>query len=144
MRTCDNSGLLPGFSRLTLFINGNCMEPVISDGEQVIAVRKSIYFPGDIVVFRNTRQQLVCHRLLGYLFHAWHWKAITQADNVVQRDGLLSRGNIIGKVIQVGHEPLRVPLRHRLTALWHLMALASRVLWSRVRQPATRFGRKRR
>ena len=73
-------GPLGGGSALTV-ISGNSMEPTMSQGDAVLALRHSSYNPGDIVVYRipdgPATGRHVIHRLVERTPDGW----VTQGDN---------------------------------------------------------------
>ena len=76
MRSPPLSGKLPQTDALTVRISGQCMTPVVKDGDEVYCDKRRFYLPGDLVVFRNGIGQLACHRFLAYVRHGGAWKAI--------------------------------------------------------------------
>lgn len=106
------TGLIQDFLRaqeaLTAQVTGDCMAPVIPNGSLVSIRRRNYYSPGDIVAFCDSKGQLVCHRFLGYARSRGCWKVITKADNAQSRDGLEDTDSVLGRVVGVNQQPLKI------------------------------------
>jgi signal peptidase len=118
---------LVGLSLLTLVIltllgyitlavvEGNSMEPTLQTGDLVIVLKRvatSDVSVGDVVVYRRG-STLIIHRVVmieGSTF-------ITKGDNNWVVDPPVNSEALIGKVLEIGGRPLKVPLVGYLTLL---------------------------
>lgn len=97
---------------LTININGPCMGDSLPDGCDVTIIRKSLYWPGDIIILGRRDGQLFGHRFLGYVLGRRGWKAITIADSETLPDATTPADRILGKVVRIdGEIPPRQPLQ---------------------------------
>jgi hypothetical protein len=90
-------------------IRGNCMAPILKNGDSVQVRRQKTYMRGDILAVRLGNGVLVSHRLLG----RYRWKGrnhfMTRSDNGDLPDCSVTYGSIMGKVIASGSgQPLPV------------------------------------
>jgi len=113
----------------TLRIRGGCMQPLIIDRARVTVKRQAVYLPGDVVAYQNGIGQFVCHRFLGYVLWRNGWRAMTRTDNAPQADALIQPGCLLGKVIVVEQQPLKVPFGARAQAAWKFLQAVSRRLF---------------
>ncbi len=93
---------------LNIRVSGNCMEPVLEDGQQVRIRRKGRYLPGDILVFVDSKERLMAHRLLGSFRRQGQLRHVTRADNGDRADQSIAADQVLGAVM------LKVPLHQRL------------------------------
>lgn len=107
---------------LTLTVRGACMEPWLSDGERVAVRRRRVYWPGDVVAFRDRRGRLVVHRLLGWRPARGGWRFHTQADAAPRADSSVPSTRLVGRV------RVAVPWSQRLRAVGRLAALTAGLL----------------
>lgn len=105
--------------RVTLRVQGECMEPRISTSESVAVHKRRLYLPGDVIVFLTPAGDLAVHRVLGYRGR----RLVTQGDHCVAHDAPVARDAIIGAV-----DGLRVPLRERAAALARFARIVARRL----------------
>jgi hypothetical protein len=115
---------------LTLTINGLCMGDNLPDGSQATIIRKTFYWPGDIVVLSRSSHQLFSHRFLGYLPGRTGWKAITMADSETLPDAPAPVGRMLGKVVRVNGESTRFPAWYRLTALMSFFRVIPGIIYT--------------
>ena len=80
-------------------IRGDCMAPLLNDGDRVMIKKSHFYIPGDILVYCNSSGALISHRMLGYYFWKGEWRLLTKADKVFQQDCGVSANRILGKVL---------------------------------------------
>lgn len=103
--------------RLPLRVVGDCMLPILADGQVVEVEPASCYLPGDVVVIRRpSTGQLLVHRILGYRPSAWRWELVVQGDGCATHDGAVLPEHVIGKVCAVDgsrNQPL-VSVRDRV------------------------------
>lgn len=83
---------------------GNCMEPVIKNGDVVRVYEKSAreISIGDIVLFFDNKENTVIHRVIGIQSYRGKSSFLTKGDNFNVSDGLIPENRIIGVV-----EPVR-------------------------------------
>ena len=81
-------------------ICGDCMEPLLSDGERVMIRKSRFYKPGDILVYCDASGDLIAHRMLGYYYWKGEWRLLIKADNALQPDGGVPTAHILGKVLE--------------------------------------------
>jgi signal peptidase I len=91
-------------------IRGDCMAPLLNDGDRVMIKRSRYYMPGDILVYCNSSGDLISHRMLGYYFWKGEWRLLIKADNVLKPDGGVAAHHVLGKV-QSSHPGFRMRLR---------------------------------
>lgn len=80
-------------------IRGECMMPLLNDGDQVMIKKSRFYIPGDILVYCDSSGDLISHRMLGYYFWKGEWRLLIKADNAFQPDGGVSTNRVLGKVL---------------------------------------------
>lgn len=114
---------------LTMTIRGDCMKPVLFDGETIRVTKKRVYLPGDILVFQGAARNFTCHRFLGYALTLKGIRVMTKADNGDQCDGLVQIKDIIGKVTRSGpcFEALIIPLHYRIFAFCNWIAFTTKL-----------------
>lgn len=115
---------------LELRVKGDCMTPLIADGDRVRVAPRRCYVPGDILVFRGRSGQLVSHRLLGWYLERGRLRLLTQADRAPLHDAPLSPRQVLGRLVGGACRPeaVRIPIRHRLRAFARFLAHAWRRL----------------
>lgn len=101
---------LPG-TQFQFSIRGQCMEPVLTDGQVVTVSKSHIYLPGDILVILSQQGQCLAHRLVGYYWRDGGIKFLTQADAADKPDQGVRSNQVIGKLA------CPVSLMQRLTSL---------------------------
>jgi phage repressor protein C with HTH and peptisase S24 domain len=110
---------------LKIKVSGDCMEPQLSDGS-IVTVRASRWcFPGDVIAFLTSNQQLLLHRVIGYRPTISGFKILTQADSAFHPDAPVSFAKMIGRTIDVP-----VPFSLRLFAVRRF----SHHVWRRLRK----------
>ncbi|HEV8581346.1 MAG TPA: S24/S26 family peptidase [Thermoanaerobaculia bacterium] len=102
-------------------VRGDCMAPLLADGERVSVTAARAYWPGDVVVFRAADGRLLAHRLLGYRPHAGSFAFVTRGDACVVHDAPVSRADVLGRV-----EAARPALTLRARAVLRFLGLALR------------------
>ena len=98
---------LAGHEPLVLRVRGGCMTPQLVEGAEVSVRRRSVYLPGDVLVFWTPAGDLAAHRLLGWRRQGF----VTRGDGCETHDAPVRREAIVGAVMT------RVPLRARVRAL---------------------------
>lgn len=89
---------LAGAAELALRIRGDCMEPVLREGERVTVKARRLYLPGDLVVVRGAAGLLV-HRCLGYRPRRSGWEIWTRADRATGADPAVPLADVLGRVV---------------------------------------------
>ena len=107
-------------------ISGQCMEPLIVDGDRVSAVPCRVPELGDIVLARTQDQELVCHRILGRTGDDY----VLAGDRTLRLD-VHPPESLIGRVVAVHREKktLSIPpsgMLERCQAYLHLKTHAHR------------------
>ena len=80
-------------------IRGDCMVPLLNDGDRVMIKHSRFYMPGDILVYCNSSGDLISHRMLGYYIWKGKWRLLIKADNVLQPDRGVTSKHVLGKVL---------------------------------------------
>lgn len=91
-------------------ISGGCMRPFLWDGDRVRVVRTRLWWPGDVLIFRDHKGCMLAHRLLGFYQRNGHWKLLTQADSARRPDCSVFPEQVLGKAVDV---PVTVSRRIR-------------------------------
>lgn len=105
-------------------VRGDCMAPLLADGERVRVAAVRIYWPGDVVVFRAPDGRLVAHRLLGYRPHAGSLALVTRGDSCPVHDAPVPLDRVLGRIVAVAPD-----LGDRAIALRRFFGLALSRLW---------------
>ncbi|MFL6194444.1 MAG: S24/S26 family peptidase [Thermoanaerobaculia bacterium] len=79
-------------------VRGDCMDPVLADGDRVRVAAARFYAPGDVIVFRAGDGRLTAHRLLGYRFHQGRMALVTRGDGCVVHDPPVPLAAVLGRV----------------------------------------------
>ena len=92
---------------LSLRVRGDCMDPYLCDGDEILVERPSSYFPGDVVAFLADDGQFLVHRLLGYRWSQGGLALVTGADAATGWDDPVLPDRVFGKVVGriEAHEP---------------------------------------
>jgi hypothetical protein len=104
-----------------VLVRGDCMAPLLADGERVRVAAARTYWPGDVVVFRAADGRLLAHRLLGYRPHAGRLALVTRGDACVVHDAPVPPGAVLGRI-----EAARPALAIRVRSLLRFLGLALR------------------
>jgi signal peptidase I len=91
-------------------IRGDCMVPLLNDGDRVRIKKSRFYIPGDILVYCDGNGDLISHRMLGYYFWKSEWRLLIKADNVHKPDGGVTTNRVLGKVLN-SHPGIGMRLR---------------------------------
>ena len=113
------SGILKKFIEdggLVIRASGDCMTGTFADGAELRIERKTLYLPGDVVIYARDDDTLVAHRLLGYLPGRRGWRVLTQADNAPRADHPAVFSRVLGYVTQLDGSVLACPLSRRVLA----------------------------
>ena len=115
---------------LTVRIQGDCMVPLLYSGAVVQVRRQRFYWPGDVIVTQAPDGRLLAHRLIGGFVRASRLVWVTHSDRAVGADAPIPSERILGKVAAGEASPLliRIPLRHRLRAVFRFSRLVFRYL----------------
>ena len=109
---------------LTVKVNGECMDDSVPNGCSMKLNRRPLYWPGDVVVFRRGDQQLVSHRMLGYLPGRRGWKVVTKADREPRPDAPHHVSRILGKSVAIDNQAFTPgPLKRLQSAAAFIPAL---------------------
>jgi len=100
---------------------GDCMAPLLADGERVRVAAARAYWPGDVVVFRAADGRLLAHRLLGYRPYAGSFAFVTRGDACVVHDAPVPPAAVLGRV-----DTARPSLALRARAVLRFLGLALR------------------
>jgi hypothetical protein len=100
-------------------VRGDCMAPLLADGERVRVAAARAYWPGDVVVFRAADGRLLAHRLLGYRPHAGSLALVTRGDACAVHDAPVPPAAVLGRI-----EAVRPALALRARALLRFLGLA--------------------
>jgi hypothetical protein len=113
------------------------MTPAIFEGENVIVTSCRLYWPGDILVFRQGDSGLHIHRLIAYRFKGWSLQLLTRGDQSKSFDAPIHLDQVVGKVKTVSSREGRDSLHW----IWPLARgaldlgrMAARLLASRIRR----------
>ncbi|HEY0510699.1 MAG TPA: S24/S26 family peptidase [Thermoanaerobaculia bacterium] len=110
-------------------VRGDCMAPLIADGDRVRVAAARLYAPGDVVVFRAAGGHLVAHRLLGYRLQAGALALVTRGDSCPVHDAPVPLAAVLGRV-----ETVRPTLAARAAALRRFVSLVVSFAISRLRR----------
>ena len=102
-------------------VRGECMAPLVGDGDQVRVAAARAYWPGDVVVFRAADGRLLAHRLLGYRPLAGRLALVTRGDGCVVHDAPVPLAAVLGRVAAA-----RPSLAVRAGSLLRFLGLALR------------------
>jgi hypothetical protein len=94
-------GALRGLAReapVDVVVRGDCMLPLLTDGERVRVVAARLYWPGDVLVFRAPDGRLLAHRLLGYRPWAGRLALVTRGDACVVHDAPVALAAVLGRI----------------------------------------------
>ncbi len=86
-------------SSLRLRVAGDCMSPMIRDGDFVEVVRDRFLLPGDVIAFQGPGGRHLVHRLVGYRWTGWRVNLQTRADGTGRFDTPISPAVVIGRVV---------------------------------------------
>jgi len=119
---------------LSMRISGDCMQPLIKDGAMVWVRKQAFYWPGDVLVKRGFNGQLLAHRLIGVFPRKGRLYFVSRADSATRADVPVASSQIIGRVTggECMASVVSVPLRHRIRATRHFIALVAERLAYRV------------
>jgi hypothetical protein len=114
-------------------VAGTCMGSLLTTGSSVKLVLRAHYWPGDVVVTWWPDEGFRIHRVIGVYRKNGIWKLVTQADAAARPDVAVPKSFVVGKVAGGGCHPdvVRVPLEHRLWALWRFVLLILSTLISK-------------
>lgn len=80
-----------------IVIRGDCMSPLLEDGQRVRIRPARFYWPGDVLVFRGADGRLTAHRLLGYRPRAGGLAVVTRGDACVVHDAPVPLAAVLGR-----------------------------------------------
>ncbi|OOZ38882.1 S24/S26 family peptidase [Solemya elarraichensis gill symbiont] len=116
---CELLASQHGGELFSLCVSGNCMDPLIRDGDQLLVARCSRYYPGDLLVFAEGGRRLAVHRLLGWVPGRNGMRAMTKADNRSAIDALIEPHHMVGRVKSVAGTRVSISLLHRGLSMLH-------------------------
>ena len=102
---------------LRLTVRGDCMRPLLVDGQEVTVAGAARYWPGDVVAFASPAGSLVVHRVIGWRRRGGRLLVQTRADDSGTLDPAVDPARVIGRVV----DPV-VPAK-RLRSLWRFARL---------------------
>jgi len=110
---------------LTCQVKGSCMGRPVLPGCQLRLAHRRTLWPGDIVTCKRGNDELVSHRMLGYLPGRGGWRVITRADTASHADHPVPVHNVLGAVTHLDGKPYRPGPGIRIRALtaWFPAAL---------------------
>jgi signal peptidase len=98
-------------------ITSSSMWPALKEGD-IVLIRGVNYIteinPGDIVVYEN-QKGFTIHRVV----RIYDDQVITKGDANNQEDSPISFNIVIGKTINLGHKPLRIPYLGKLSQIFN-------------------------
>lgn len=110
---------------LSLKVKGNCMMPLIADGQRVQVSKRKYYWPGDIVGISHNSGATALHRCIGYRIHKGRLCILTRADSEAPEliDTPTPLPYVLGKLSsgECTAEALNVPWATRLLAIHHYL-----------------------
>ncbi len=116
-------------AKLLMFavVEGKSMEPTLQTGDLVFVVKTSpmSIHVGDVVVYRKPSDEFVIHRAIKVFKIGKEVVLITKGDNNLIPDGQIPAEWVVGKVISIGTEVIKIPGVGYLTLC--LKAIASDV-----------------
>jgi len=136
-----NFNLLKSFIQqgpLTVHINGDCMNANLPAGCDARLEACSFYWPGEIVVFRRGGDEIVSHRLLGYLPGRRGLKALTRADSASHADNPVTLDYVLGRVTHIDGVSFQPGFLHRLNAAVDWFPATARFAIGALRHQVTR------
>ena len=113
-------------------VTGQCMAPLLIEGERVGLEPVSLLWPGDVVAFRSADGRLLLHRFLGYWPTTRGLRLLTRADSAPAPDAPVEPASVIGRLAERAGRPFKVPIRTRLTAAGRFGATALRAIARRL------------
>lgn len=84
---------------LAITVRGNCMRPLLADGERVRVRRGRRYWPGDVLAVRTGQDHLALHRMLGLYRRQGQWRYLTRGDDSHRADPATPAERVLGKVV---------------------------------------------
>lgn len=103
---------------LRLAVRGDCMRPLLVDGQGVTVVGARRYRPGDVVAFAAGDGGLVVHRVIGYRSRGGRLFLQTRADASGTLDRPFDPASVIGRVVEPAIAPRRLRSIWRFVRLW--------------------------
>ncbi|MEX6703189.1 S24/S26 family peptidase [Peribacillus frigoritolerans] len=79
---------------VNITIDGSCMYPLLKDGERTLVNKAEKYCEGDIILYEDGKERLVCHRIN----YTDSEVAITSGDNNLLFDPPIHYRDILGKL----------------------------------------------
>lgn len=122
---------------LSFRVRDQCMTPAILEGENVIVTSCRLYWPGDILVFRQGDAGLRIHRLIAYRFKGRSLQLLTRGDRSKFFDAPIHPDQVVGKVKAVSSRDGRDSLRRiwpLARGIMDLGRMAAHLLASRIRR----------
>jgi hypothetical protein len=104
-------------------VRGDCMAPLLADGDRVRIAAARCYWPGDVLVFRAPDGSLLAHRLLGYRPWAGGLALVTRGDACAVHDAPVPLAAVLGRA-----EAIRPRPAVRVRSLLRFLGLALRRL----------------
>lgn len=90
-------------------VSGSCMEPVIMNNVRIQVAKSDALHSGDIVAYQTPADRIrYVHRLLGRLRVRGKIKYVFMPDNASFPDMLVSPTQILGRVLTIEGEPVKV------------------------------------
>jgi hypothetical protein len=106
--------MLSAPDRVSLVVRGDCMAPVLDDGDRIAVRRGGRCLPGDLLAYYCPHhERMFVHRLLGPVIVRGRRKLLIQADTAVEPDTLVTCSRVVGIVECVGKASFSVPFRRR-------------------------------
>lgn len=106
---------------LAFRVRGACMNGTLTDGAVASVRARRAYFPGDVLVFRTSAEDIAAHRVLGYRVARGRFAFVTQGDGCATHDAPVHPRDVLGAA-----EGVRVTLADRVRASLRFLQIASR------------------
>ncbi len=114
--------------QLELLVRGDCMVPLIVEGDRLVVEQEKRYWPGDVVAFFAHDGRFLVHRVIGYRPVGGRLGVVTAADRAPGWDDPVPVGGVLGRVASISRdgEPaaLEVSLSRRVLAASTFVSVA--------------------
>ncbi len=120
---------------LRLKVSGQCMSPLVNEGDFVEVSQARLYWPGDVIAFRTPDGRLLLHRLIGYWRHSHRLGLVTQGDTCSSCEASFGFDRVIGRVSggDCAASLVSIPLTDRLWTLGRFARLVFKRVLARIK-----------